>query len=87
MNIGLPEHSPLGSSILAALRRSCEENKLDVAEHLINGLEVLAKDIERHDPEAGRMLLNEGYRAIAKHLSPDHAPLRRPARRSRSSRR
>lgn len=80
MVVGIPKHSPLGASILAVLRQSCEEHRLDVAEHLFNGLEVLAKQIERDDPEEGRMLLDEGYRVIANQLSPNSAPLRRPSR-------
>jgi hypothetical protein len=41
----------LEAVIYAALKQAAAENRLDVAEHLLQALEVLAEEPKRHSPQ------------------------------------
>jgi hypothetical protein len=55
----MPTRRPLDESILAAFKKACAEDRMDIAEHLLRALEALDGEPEPGSP------LGEAYSTVA----------------------
>lgn len=78
------EATRLDEKILAAFRQACREGQLDVAEHLMRGLETLAEPLDGGSrPPSACACLDEAYQVIAEGLPPEVPKVGRGRNRTR----